>query len=66
MSTVLAKLAAVLGVVLLAIDAARLLIGFVLQPGALAAGDHAIRLRAGFGATQVYLAGREAARFADE
>ena len=53
---------AVLGVVLLAIDAARLLVRFVLQMSTFARGHDAIGLGACFDAIQVHLAGGEAAR----
>ena len=56
-------LAAILRVVFLPIDAARLLAGLVLQPGAFAAGDHAVGLGARFGAAQVDLARAQPARF---
>ncbi len=55
---------AILGVVLLAIDAARLLIRFVLQMSTFAPGHHAVGLGAPFDAIQVHLAGGEAAGLA--
>jgi hypothetical protein len=50
--------------VLLARDATRLLVRFVLQVGAFAAGHDAIGFRAAFDAVQMTLAGGEATRFA--
>jgi hypothetical protein len=54
---------AFLTVVLLAMNTARLLIGFVLQMSALTGSHHAIGLGSGFDAMQMHLAGSKAAGF---
>jgi hypothetical protein len=58
------KLVAVLRVVLLAMDAARLLVRFVLQMSTFALRHDAIRLRSVLGTVQMNLSGREAMRLA--
>jgi hypothetical protein len=52
----------ILRVVLLTMDAARLLVGFVMETRPLASADHAVGFDATLDAVQVYLAGSQATR----